>query len=61
LNFQLEATSIEKGATHEIQNDENTIALVKWYDSKSVHMASNFIASGYVGYVERWDKKNKNV
>lgn len=48
-----------KGTTHEIRNDENTITLLKWYDSKSVHMASNFIASGNVDYVERWDKKIK--
>lgn len=56
--------SIGKGTTHEIRNDENTIALLKWYDSKSVHvasnsMASNFIASGNVDNVERWDKKIK--
>ncbi|KAE9524126.1 hypothetical protein AGLY_015491 [Aphis glycines] len=51
--------SIGKGATHEIRNDKNTIALLKWYNSKSVHMASNFIASGNVDYVERWDKKSK--
>ncbi|XP_060862211.1 piggyBac transposable element-derived protein 3-like [Metopolophium dirhodum] len=51
--------SIGKGATHEIRNDKNTIALLKWYDNKSVHMASNFIASGNVDHVERWDKKIK--
>lgn len=51
--------SIGRGATHEIRNKENTIALLKWYDSKSVYIASNFIASGSVYYVERWDKKLK--
>lgn len=38
-----ELASIQKGVTHEIRNNENTIALLKWYDSKSVHMASNFV------------------
>lgn len=52
--------SLRKGATHEIRNYENTISLLKWYDNKSVHMASNCIAPGNVDCVERWDKKIKN-
>ncbi|XP_008190117.1 piggyBac transposable element-derived protein 4-like [Acyrthosiphon pisum] len=51
--------STGKGATHEIRNDENTIALLKWYDSKSVHIASNFIASGNVDNVEHGGIKNQ--
>jgi len=35
------------------------IGLVKWYDNKPVYMCSNFIASGEVEKVKRWDKKTK--
>ncbi|XP_025407032.1 piggyBac transposable element-derived protein 3-like [Sipha flava] len=51
-----------RGSTYEIQsNVENAcaIGLVKWYDNKSVTLASNFITSGTLDYVQRYDKKLK--
>lgn len=48
-----------RGTTDEIRNKEDTICLVKWYDNKPVYMCSNFIASGEVEKVKRWDKKTK--
>lgn len=49
------------GTTHEIRNSDNTMALVKWYDNKAVYMCSNFIGSGTVDNVPRWDKKIRHI
>jgi hypothetical protein len=51
-----------RGSTYEIQsNVENAcaICLVKWYNNKSVTLASNFITSGTPDYVKRYDRKLK--
>lgn len=50
-----------QGTTDEITNVKNTIALVKWYDNKSVNMCSNFIASGIPDSVQRGNKKRKKI
>lgn len=51
---------IGRGTTFEISTDipNVNISLVKWYDNKPVHLASNFVGSGEVDTVIRWDKKN---
>ena len=48
-----------RGTSDEIRNKENTIALIKWYDNKPVYICSNFVGSGDVDKVKRWDKKSK--
>lgn len=35
------------------------IGLVKWFDNKAVTLGSNYVTSGEVDKVERWEKKKK--
>lgn len=39
--------------TTDVENVENNITLIKWYDNKSVNMCSNYIASGIPDTVQR--------
>lgn len=48
-----------RGTTDEIRNKENTIALIKSYDNTPVYLCSNFVGSGDVDRLKRWDKKSK--
>lgn len=53
---------IDRGSTFEIRSHvENAcaIGLVKWFDNKSVILGSNFITSGTLDNVQRYDKKLK--
>lgn len=52
-------SKIGQGTSDEITNKKKTLTLVKWYDNKSVNLASNFISKGVPDYVDRWSKKEK--
>ncbi|XP_026819434.1 uncharacterized protein LOC113558122 [Rhopalosiphum maidis] len=50
-----------RGTAFEVTTDMNhcNIGLVKWFDNKAVTLGSNYVTSGDVDKVERWDKKKK--
>lgn len=50
-----------RGIAFEVTTDMNhcNIGLVKWFDNKAVTLGSNYVTSGDVDKVERWDKKKK--
>lgn len=49
-----------RGAMQEIRSMEKPyIRVVKWFDNKQVHLASNFAALEPTDWVRRWDKKSK--
>ncbi|XP_026805825.1 piggyBac transposable element-derived protein 1-like [Rhopalosiphum maidis] len=50
-----------RGAAFEVTTDMNhcNIGLLKWFDNKAVTLGSNYVTSGDVDKVERWDKKKK--
>ncbi|XP_015367868.1 PREDICTED: piggyBac transposable element-derived protein 3-like [Diuraphis noxia] len=52
-----------RGTAFEVTIDMNNcnIGLVKWFDNKAVTLGSNYITSGEVDKVERWDKKKKHM
>lgn len=53
-----------RGTTFEIRSDVKnlfSIGLVKWYINKAVTLGSNFITSGTIDTVQRYDKKKKNI
>jgi len=52
-----------RGTTFEVTTDVPgcNIGIVKWFDNKAVNLGSNFIASGEVDRVTRWDKKEKQL
>ncbi|XP_025194766.1 piggyBac transposable element-derived protein 3-like [Melanaphis sacchari] len=50
-----------RGTAFEVTTDMNhcNIGLVKWFDNKAVTLGFNYVTSGDVDKVERWDKKKK--
>ncbi|CAI6355190.1 unnamed protein product [Macrosiphum euphorbiae] len=58
-----EMRKLGRGATFEVTTDVPgcNIGIVKWFDNKAVNLGSNFIASGEVGRVTRWDKKKNGL
>lgn len=46
-----------QGSCDEAVSHDGKVALVKWFDSRSVVMASNFVGVGTMDEVQRWDKK----
>lgn len=50
-----------RGTAFEISTDmENcNLSMVKWYDTRSVFLVSNYIGSGQLETIRRWDKKQK--
>ena len=48
-----------RGASYEISNAKDTVGLVRWFDNKCVHLGSNFMSTGGVSLVNRWNKKRK--
>lgn len=53
-----EAMRLDRGSSIEVTSTDG-ITLLKWVDNKSVVLASNFVGSGEIDQVERWDKSNK--
>lgn len=56
-----EMRRLGRGTTFKVTSDVPgcNIGIVKWFDNKPVNLGSNFIASGEVDHVTRWDKKEK--
>ena len=52
-------TKMPRGSCDEAVSRDGKVALVKWFDSRSVVMASNFVGVGRMDEVQRWDKKQK--
>jgi hypothetical protein len=50
-----------RGFSEEISSRNQTVAMVKWYDNRSVYLASNFIGKGNQTNVRRWSKEEKNM
>uniref|UniRef100_A0A672KZ53 PiggyBac transposable element-derived protein domain-containing protein n=1 Tax=Sinocyclocheilus grahami TaxID=75366 RepID=A0A672KZ53_SINGR len=50
-------TKMPRGSCDEAVSRDGKVALVKWFDSRSVVMASNFVGVGTMDEVQRWDKK----
>ncbi|XP_046392264.1 piggyBac transposable element-derived protein 3-like [Ischnura elegans] len=48
-----------RGSYDELVSSESNIVLVKWYDNKSVVLASNFVGVEEMDEVRRWNKKQK--
>ena len=48
-----------RGACYEISNEKDTVGLVRWFDNKCVHLGSNFMSTGGISFVNRWNKKRK--
>ncbi|KAM4580374.1 piggyBac transposable element-derived protein 3-like [Odontesthes bonariensis] len=46
-----------RGSCAQVVSRDGKVALVKWYDSRPVVMASNFVGVGRMDEVQRWDKK----
>ncbi|KAK9712670.1 hypothetical protein QE152_g24771 [Popillia japonica] len=46
-------------AHDEVISEDKDVVLVKWLDHRSVLLASNFIVSGNIDDVSRWDKSEK--
>lgn len=62
LLLDKQMAKLGRGATFEIRSDVKnlfSIGLVKWYDNKAVTLGSNFITSGTIDTVQRYDKKKK--
>lgn len=55
-----EQKDFKRGDTFSIRNQQNTLGIIQWFDSKPVTMVSNFILGGTFSTVERLDKKNKD-
>lgn len=49
----------ERGNYEEVVSRDGRVVLVKWFDNRSVHMASNFVGVGRTDDVQRWDKKQR--
>lgn len=47
-----------RGAVDQILSKDKKIVLVKWYDNKPVHLASNFAGKDPMDIVSRYDKKD---
>lgn len=48
-----------RGSYDEVTSGDGDVVLVKWLDNRSVVLASNFIGSGNIDEVSRWDKGKK--
>uniref|UniRef100_A0A8D0AN67 PiggyBac transposable element-derived protein domain-containing protein n=1 Tax=Sander lucioperca TaxID=283035 RepID=A0A8D0AN67_SANLU len=57
LQSDKEMAKKPRGSCDEVVSRDGKVALVKWYDNRSVVMASNFVGVGRMNEVQRWDKK----
>lgn len=48
-----------RGFSDSVVSRDGKITIVKWKDTKYVHLASNFVGIGQVDEPQRWDKSNK--
>lgn len=49
----------ERGNHDEVQSRDGKVVLVKWFDNRSVVLASNFVGVGDEDEVQRWNQKEK--
>jgi len=47
------------GNHDEVRSRDGKVVLVKWFDNRSVVLASNFVGVGHEDEIERWDKKER--
>ncbi|XP_072392146.1 uncharacterized protein [Diabrotica undecimpunctata] len=52
-----EILKLPRGSVDEVVNKEKNVVLVKWLDTKTVKLASNYVSAGNLDIVRRWDKK----
>lgn len=48
-----------RGAADEVISGDGKVIVTKWYDNKTVHLASNFIGIGEMDIAQRFDKKTR--
>lgn len=49
-----------RGHCEEVKSRDEKVIMVRWYDNKFVHLTSNFIGTGTLQTVRRWDKTSKS-
>jgi len=55
-----ELKKLGRGASYEVSSTDEKIGIIKWYDKKTITLASNFITSGQPDIVECYDRKKKS-
>lgn len=48
-----------RGFAQDVISRDKKVIVTKWYDNKTVHLASNFVGIGQSDIARRWDKKEK--
>ncbi|XP_056320827.1 piggyBac transposable element-derived protein 3-like [Danio aesculapii] len=59
LKTDKEMSKKERGNHDQVRSTDGKIVLVKWFDNRSVVLASNFVGVGEEDEVQRWDQKEK--
>ncbi|XP_056116469.1 piggyBac transposable element-derived protein 3-like [Rhinichthys klamathensis goyatoka] len=59
LKTDKEMSKKTRGNHDEVRSRDGKVVLVKWFDNRSVVLASNFVGVGDEDEVERWDKKER--
>ncbi len=59
LKADKEMLKKERGNHDEVQSRDGKVVLVKWFDNRSVVLASNFVGVGDEDEVQRWNQKEK--
>ncbi len=59
LKADKEMSKKERGNHDEVQSRDGKVVLVKWFDNRSVVLASNFVGVGDEDEVQRWNQKEK--
>lgn len=54
-------SQLGRGSSFDISSavPDSNVGMLKWYDSKSVVLATNYVTSGTPDVVKRWNKKEK--
>ncbi|CAI6348887.1 unnamed protein product [Macrosiphum euphorbiae] len=55
-----ELKKLGRGASYEVSSTDEKIGVIKWFDKKTITLASNFITSGQSDKIERYDRKKKS-
>lgn len=59
LKADKEMSKKMQGNHDEVRSRDGKVVLVKWFDNRSVMLASNFVGVGDEDEVEKWDKKQR--
>lgn len=57
LKTDKEVSKRRLGSRDEVRSRDGKVVLVKWFDNRSVVLASNFVGVGDEDEVERWEQK----